>query len=588
MMRSKAMLACLMAGALGASLMACSDDDSTGNNNNTVDLCGNGSIDFGEDCDGTDIDGQDCDSLGMTGGDVTCTATCTFDLSTCTGCGNGEIEVGEICDGPALDGQTCADVGAFTGGTLACNATCDDYVTTDCTSDCPITATDVTGSIGSTTTVNTSTESDDFTGSCGGEGAPDTLLSFIASDTTDYVISTVNPGTDYDTILMAFTDCTDPTGSELDCNDDAGGGLQSTIIVSATAGQIIYVVIDGYDGGGAAEVSISPIVCGDGNVAAGVEQCDDGNTSDGDGCAADCTWECTDDGNEDDDSEAAATALTGTYPLSGGGVLCPGDSSVDYDMPVDFFTLSIPVGQVIDAVITAGTLTDCTEQQLSIQFLDPGLVNDLGVATSDGTDCPSVQGVANRDGVEVVMVIFANNATAPPQDYNFTLTTRAIVCGDSIADPGEACDDGNSTAGDGCENDCTLTPLCNMTADEDLGTLTSGTGVNAQVDLTAESHSYPDLSCVLLENGSDGEDYMYSFTVTTAGTLTIDVDHTGGDVMYGLFADDGSCTETSCTDLYPDVTGQISATVAPGSYRLVAQTWGPGNGANVSVTLTAP
>ncbi len=555
MIRSKTMLACLMVGALSVSLMACSDDDSTGNNNNETDLCGNGAIDFGEDCDGTDVNGEDCESQGMTGGDISCTATCTFDVSACTGCGNGQIEVGEICDDTNLDGQTCADVGAFTGGTLACNATCDNYDTTGCSSDCPIAATDVTGSIDSSTTVNTATESDDFTGSCADGSAPDALLSFVAPSTAAYLISTVNPGTDYDTLLWAFTDCMDAENTEIACNDDSVD-LQSSIIVTATAGDLVYIVVDGYDGGGTAEVSITEI-------------------------------DCTDDANEDDDSEATATALSGTFPITGGGALCPSDTSADYDMPVDFFTLTIPAGEVLDATITAGTLTDCTQQQIAIQFLDPGLVNDLGSASSDGTDCASIHGVGNPNGTGLVMVIFATNASAS-QDYNFILNTRPTVCGDSIADPTEECDDGNAIAGDGCENDCTLTPLCAMTADVDLGTLASGTGVNEQIDLNTVTHTYPELSCVLAEGGADGEDYMYAFTIATAGTLTIDVDHTNGDVLYGLFADDGSCTEESCTDLYPDVTGQITAAVVPGDYRLVVQAIGPGNATNVSVTFTAP
>lgn len=31
-------------------------------------------------------------------------------------------------------------------------------------------------------------------------------------------------------------------------------------------------------------------------------------------------------------------------------------------------------------------------------------------------------------------------------------------CGDGVPEPGEECDDGNSTDGDGCQSDCTLTP----------------------------------------------------------------------------------------------------------------------------------
>ncbi len=514
-------------------------------------------------------------------------AGCSDDAAPAQVCGNGILELGEVCDSTRLGGVTCEDVGDFTAGTLVCNDTCDDYDTDRCEQGCPVAAQDVTSSIGASITVDTADADDDFTGSCATHSAPDVLLSFVAPETAQYVVTTITPGTDYDTLLMAFTDCQDPTGSELACNDDAGD-LRSLLLVDATAGDTLYVVVDGYNDGGTAQVSIAPLVCGDGAVVPTVEQCDDGNTTDGDGCSATCVWECTDDAQEDDDSEATATVLTPPFPISGGGVLCHDDTSVDYDFAVDFYTLDIEAGEALDATISAGTRTDCTQQNLVFQFLDPGLNNILASATSDGTSCPAVQGVATLSGTRVVMAVFATAANAAPQDYSFTLTTRTIVCGDSITDPGEECDDGNTMAGDGCENDCTTTPMCNWPADLDIGALVSATPTNVVVDLTAQGHDYNELSCIAAEGGANGADYMVGFTVTTGGTLSFDVDHTGGDVMYGLFADDTSCTELDCFDIYPDVTGELTTAVTPGNYRLVVQAYSPSTSSSVTVTLTAP
>ena len=39
-----------------------------------------------------------------------------------------------------------------------------------------------------------------------------------------------------------------------------------------------------------------------------------------------------------------------------------------------------------------------------------------------------------------------------------TVTPRVPACGDGIVDPGEVCDDGNTADGDGCEANCTVTP----------------------------------------------------------------------------------------------------------------------------------
>jgi len=47
-------------------------------------VCGDGIKEGTEECDGKDLGGTTCESLGFTGGDLSCTASCTFDTSVCT------------------------------------------------------------------------------------------------------------------------------------------------------------------------------------------------------------------------------------------------------------------------------------------------------------------------------------------------------------------------------------------------------------------------------------------------------------------------------------------------------------------------
>lgn len=89
-------------------------------------MCGDGVINQSEICDGNDIV-QVCQTLGegFTGGTLACNSTCDdYDTSSCTACGNNVIEDGEACDTNELDGETCTSMG-YTGGTLTCYSNCE-------------------------------------------------------------------------------------------------------------------------------------------------------------------------------------------------------------------------------------------------------------------------------------------------------------------------------------------------------------------------------------------------------------------------------------------------------------------------------
>jgi hypothetical protein len=87
-------------------------------------VCGDGTAQGTEQCDGADLRGQSCAGHGaFTAGALACTSTCSFDTTACTTCGNGIVEPGEDCDGPELGGATCGTLG-FDSGALGCTASC--------------------------------------------------------------------------------------------------------------------------------------------------------------------------------------------------------------------------------------------------------------------------------------------------------------------------------------------------------------------------------------------------------------------------------------------------------------------------------
>ena len=93
-------------------------------------LCGNGTIDTNETCDGTSLAEQSCSTQGFDSGTLSCKKDCSgFDASACVNiCGDNHASLLEACDGTDLKSQTCATQG-FDGGTLSCEANCTGFIT---------------------------------------------------------------------------------------------------------------------------------------------------------------------------------------------------------------------------------------------------------------------------------------------------------------------------------------------------------------------------------------------------------------------------------------------------------------------------
>ncbi len=196
-------------------------------------------------------------------------------------------------------------------------------------------------------------------------------------------------------------------------------------------------------------------VCGNGVVEAG-EQCDDGNTADGDGCSNACllpvcgnglveSGEECDDGDTDDTNDCSNSCVSN----GGGGAVC-GDGTLD-------------VGEECDDGNTNagdGCAADCTTESAAVcgdGTLDDGEECDDG-NTDDGDGCAadctneSACGDGNLDDGEECDDGEGNSDS----DADACRTDcTAATCGDSVTDAGEDCD-----GGDDCNDDCTFGAFC--------------------------------------------------------------------------------------------------------------------------------
>ncbi|MFO1464447.1 MAG: hypothetical protein U1F66_11800 [bacterium] len=178
--------------------------------------------------------------------------------------------------------------------------------------------------------------------------------------------------------------------------------------------------------------------CGNNALDAG-EECDDGDTTDGDGCSAFCTYEFVDIGHYcgdgtpndggvgDQQTNVEDNEVTISINL---GTLNNGTSAVGAFCIVGGFSSVDGASAAANAVATAN---ECITLYQSTIAVCGNSIQNAGEECDDGN-------TADNDGC----------------DSNCTITG----CGNGIQNPGEECDDGNNQDGDGCSANCQLESTC--------------------------------------------------------------------------------------------------------------------------------
>ncbi|WP_437710226.1 DUF4215 domain-containing protein [Sorangium sp. So ce448] len=235
-------------------------------------------------------DGYACEDIG--GGIRACVPRCTSNAQ-CPSLG-----VCDILSGVCTPGETdCANHedddrdGSYDCADTDCAATCTPIAEAACASATPIVSTTIHG--------DTSGGTSGLEGTCylGNTGhGPEEIHLFTppAGQSGTLVVELESP-TEHSVYVRSS--CADML-SEIDCSDEnyPHDGLpdEERIEIHVSDGQTVPIVVDSYEpreaGPYTLNVSFTPVVCGDGTVGS-AEQCDDGNTTSGDGCSATCAYE---------------------------------------------------------------------------------------------------------------------------------------------------------------------------------------------------------------------------------------------------------------------------------------------------------
>ncbi len=211
-------------------------------------------------------------------------------------------------------------------------------------------------------------------------------------------------------------------------------------------------------------------VCGDGECEY-PEECDDGNTLDGDSCSSNCQFEPPANDNCIVPHEISGMAFSGNVNLDGA---TPGSrsGSCNVDVAITFDKTRA------DAWYRWVAPADCVAELIVLKQ------NPI-TAVWLGSDCASLTEIACDSQSNVTSQSW--NAVAgttywfqigdfgtpvddplryPGGDAEITFSCVAPACGNGVVEPGEFCDDNNNVDGDGCSANC-LAEDCNFDTDGD-------------------------------------------------------------------------------------------------------------------------
>jgi cysteine-rich repeat protein len=306
-------------------------------------------------------------------------------------------------------------------------------------------------------------------------------------------------------------------------------------------------------------------------------------------CAADSVWTCQADGDADPCFELVATqdcTLTAqACDDTGAMAMCvdvgpstesePNGSCAEANMIAINSSALGDIDPIADNDFFMFTITELSEVSIETIGADgttcPGdtiieLYDDAACATTVETDddggvglCSLITTALPPGTYYVSVADLGDNGLIP--GYSISVTTAPIVCGNGTLEASEACDDGDTDAGDGCAADCSAietgyvcpTPGadCVMTPPGDTcaDATTLGEGVeviDTSLGFTNAYTGYNTVACGNFARTRTGADQVFSVTVPAGAELIATLDTDGLYDGTLVIASDCANILTSC------------------------------------------
>jgi cysteine-rich repeat protein len=347
-------------------------------------------------------------------------------------------------------------------------------------------------------------------------------------------------------------------------DDDDGVGSCSLlnpatdVAVRGLAAGTYYVSVEDYQNDGTIaayvlNVSIQPPACGDGFIG-GSEVCDDGNTTPGDGCNATCQFEGSGE-LEPNNTTAAATTLINSGNTTGtlyGAIQSTGD--------VDVYRVQIQATSHLVAEVR-GPDGSCPVDSTLRLLSSSG--SQLATDTSDGPgECGRLSPGADSALRNLAAGTYYLEVAGTGSNDAYLLDARLMTpgCGDLYLTTGEDCDDGNSTAGDGCSATCQF----ELVELETNNTATTAQALGSNIHMVSGAI------------GSAGDNDYFIVTVPSGGSIAVfsndgAMDQCTVDTVVGIYRPNGTLVieddqdgPSSCSAIYRFESGPLGA----GAYRV--------------------